>query len=128
MFKTKLRKTDSLFSNYIRQRDKYTCQRCGHTFSPDNAQGLDNSHYWGRGRENTRFDSENCIALCCGCHRIWGGDGKDEYKAFMIKRLGQEGYDLLDVRAHTSKKKDDKLDMIILKELLKQETAGALID
>ena len=46
----------------------------------------------------------------------------------MRKRLGDKGFDLLMVRAYTYKKRDDKLDEIVIKELLKQETAGALIE
>ena len=46
----------------------------------------------------------------------------------MKRKLGDTGYDLLDVRAHTYKKRDDKLDEIVIKELLRQETAGALIE
>jgi hypothetical protein len=38
----------------------------------------------------------------------------------MRKKLGDTAFDLLDVRAHTYKKRDDKLDEIILKELLKE--------
>jgi len=121
----KERKPDRLFREYIRIRDDYTCQRCGHKFNPDeNLQGLHVSHYWGRGRENTRFDEDNCILLCWGCHRIWGhGDGKQEYIDFMKNKLGQQGFDNLDIRAHLRKKKDDALMVIYLKQLL-QEVNG----
>ena len=108
-----------MFSKYIRSRDNYTCQRCGKVH-PGGGRGLHCSHYWGRGRENTRFDPEDCIALCYGCHRIWGGDERSDYTAFMRRKLGDTGYDLLDIRAHTYKKRDDKLDEIIIKELLKE--------
>ena len=125
MFKVKERKTDKLFRQFIRQRDNYTCQRCG-TVYPNGGRGLHCSHYWGRGRENTRFDPEDCITLCWGCHQIWGhGDGRSEYTAHMRKKLGDEGFDLLDVRAHIYKKRDDKLDEIIIKQLLKEVNDGS---
>lgn len=128
MFKVKLRKTDRLYTQHIRIRDQYICQRCGRVY-PDGGRGLHTSHYWGRGRENTRFDEDNCIALCFGCHQLWGhGDGRGEYMSFMRKKLGEKGYDLLEFRAHLYKKRDDAADLIILKDLLKQETAGALIE
>jgi len=38
----------------------------------------------------------------------------------MRKRLGDRGFDLLDVRAHTYKKRDDKLDKIIIEQLIKE--------
>jgi len=117
--KIKLRKTDTLFSQYIKRRDGFTCQRCGHIFPSDDARGLHNSHYWSRRHENTRMDADNCIALCFGCHRIWAEEERDDYKAFMIRRLGQRGYDLLEYRHHLYKKRDDKADLIILKEMLR---------
>jgi hypothetical protein len=120
IFKIKLRRTDKLFSQYIRRRDNFTCQRCHHIFPPDDAQGLHNSHYWGRGHENTRMDSDNCIALCFGCHRIWAEEERAQYKAFMIERLGQIGYDLLEYRHNLYKKRDDKADLIILKYMLEE--------
>ena len=124
----KLRKTDVMFSKYIRARDKWRCIACdlekegGSKDYSVNSQGLECSHYWGRDRENTRFDPENCIALCTYHHKFaWGhGDGRDRYKAYMIKKLGDEVFDLLAVRAHTYKKRDDKLDEIIIRELIKE--------
>lgn len=123
----RLRKTDEMFSDYIRARDGWVCLACieERGESKDyrfNSQGLECSHYWGRGHENTRFDPENCIALCYYHHRFsWGhGDKRQEYTDFMKKRLGDRDFELLMVRAHTTKKKDDKMDKIIIKELLKE--------
>jgi 5-methylcytosine-specific restriction endonuclease McrA len=118
MFKTKLRKSDTLFSQYIKKRDKYTCQRCGKQPDP---RGLHCSHYFRRSHENTRHDPENCIALCFWCHQLWGhGEEREQYTAFMRKKLGDKGFDLLQLRANTYKARDDKLDEIIIKELLKE--------
>ena len=124
MLKTKERKTDTKFSRYVRTRDGWRCIACGDNSKDysENKRGLHCSHYWGRGHENTRFDPENCIALCWYHHKFgWGhGDGRNEYTSYMRKKLGDKGFDLLDVRAHTYKKRDDKLDEIIIKQLLKE--------
>ena len=116
-----------MFSKYIRTRDGWECLACiaergGSKDYRFNSQGLECSHFWGRGHENTRFDPENCIALCTYHHRFaWGhGDGRQAYTDFMKKRLGERGFDLLDVRAHTYKKKDNKLDKIIIEQLIKE--------
>jgi hypothetical protein len=66
------------------------------------------------------MDPDNCILLCCGCHRIWAEEERDEYKAFMVQRLGQRGYDLLEYRKNLYKKRDDKSDLLILKAMLKE--------
>jgi len=116
----KLRANDRKFRKVILARDEYTCQRCGTQYDPsDNLQGLHVSHFWGRGRENTRFDEANTCLLCWGCHRIWGhGDGRDEYRSFLIKKLGQDEFDKLEARAHMTKKRDDKLDALFIEQML----------
>ncbi len=118
-FKVKLRKTDKLWSKYIRRRDNWTCQKCGRVYT-GKKQNLGVSHYWGRGRENTRFDEDNCISLCSlPCHQSWGhGDGRSEYTEFMKKRLGEQGYDDLMLRAHMRKDRDDVTDELYIRELL----------
>lgn len=113
----KLRKADVEFSKYIRTRDKWTCQRCKKRYEPP-TQALHCSHFWGRGRENTRFDPDNCDALCYGCHKLWGhGDGRGDYIEFKQRQLGMDGYKALQIRAHTYRKKDDKLILLWLKKI-----------
>lgn len=107
----KLDKADSVFSKYIRLRDK-KCLRCGSgvTF---NDKGLpvthQASHFFGRGKESTRFDEENVDTLCTGCHQEWGSADREAYRVFKIKQLGQRGFDLLTLRANTPGKKDRKM-------------------
>lgn len=117
----KIDPADKVFSQYIRLRDK-RCMRCGSRVEI-NEKGLpishQNSHYFSRGRENTRFEPLNCDTLCMACHMIWGGDDKEGYRNFKIKQLGLEGFKKLDVQAHTPKKKDRKMSLMIAKELLK---------
>lgn len=110
---------DALFSRYIRIRDGWTCQRC-HAQHDIGSQGLHNSHFWGRGNWSTRFDPQNCDALCFPCHRLWGGDERDAYRAWKLKQLGERAYKALDIRAHTYAKRDRKLAMMYVKELMKQ--------
>lgn len=115
--KIKIRLADKLFSNYVRTRDNWTCQRCRRKFEPG-SQGLHCSHFWGRGRENTRFDPDNADALCFGCHQLWGhGDGREEYIRFKTQQLTEEGYKKLKIRAFQYRKKDDKLAIMFITQL-----------
>ena len=121
--KIKICPADQVFSQYIRKRDKM-CVRCKSPVKfndkglPVNHQA---SHYWSRGKENTRFDPDNADTLCFACHNLWGhGDQRDEYKAFKIKQLGEEGFKKLDFKAHQIGKKDRKLALIIAKQLLNE--------
>lgn len=123
--KISLDKADTVMSQYVRLRDK-RCMRCS---SPVefNSKGLpishQASHYFGRGRENTRFDPRNLDCLCFFCHRFWGSDNREDYRAFKIKQLGQKGFDELCVRAETYMKKDRALMLMAVKELLRLQIA-----
>ena len=117
----KLRKSDRLFREYMLKLKGYKCARCGKVYTEDNCRGLHVSHYWGRARENTRHDVDNCDLLCYGCHQIWGhGDGRGEYTTYMLNKLGGHAMEMLELRAHTTKKKDERLDEVVIKELLKE--------
>ena len=91
MPRVRLDKHDTLFSKFIRTRDKWRCQKCGNKFEPP-TKALHNSHYVTRGAWNTRYDEQNCDALCYGCHQYWAGKGREEYKLFKINQLGEIGF------------------------------------
>jgi hypothetical protein len=116
MPKIKLCTADREFSRFIRTRDKWTCQRCGHKHE-EKSQGLHCSHYFSRGKEATRYHTDNCISLCYACHLLWGGDRRDEYKAFMIKKLGRKRFNVLKKLSNTYKKKDRKKSLKEVREL-----------
>lgn len=86
------KKADTKFSEYIRNRDG-KCLRCGKT------KFLQNSHFFSRIHYATRYDPDNCITLCYGCHygnqKGWEYDQAGEYRDFMIARLGVERYNKL---------------------------------
>lgn len=111
---------DKIFSQFIRLRDK-ECKRC-HSLVQFNAKGMpithEASHYFGRGKESTRYDVENVDTFCTGCHVQWGSEDREAYRDFKIKQLGENGFKALMVRANLPKKKDRKLDLMIVKEML----------
>lgn len=102
-----LRKADKLFSAQIKARD-------GKCLHPDarHIGSLQNSHYFGRGIKSTRYDSDNCIALCWWHHfkskdlgweyqkqtkERHGFDG--QYTLYMKKWLGEAKWQQLNERA-----------------------------
>lgn len=116
----KIDKADSIFSKYIRIRDGQ-CVRCKKLGEGEEGiDGLQNSHYFGRGRESTRFDPLNCDTLCYGCHQTWGSDDKEGYREFKIKQLGIKRFNALRVRAALKGRKDRKLALIIATKLYEQ--------
>jgi hypothetical protein len=114
-------KADKYFSFYIRLRDG-KCMRCGSLVRVNLQTGMPishtTSHYFGRGKESTRFDPDNCVCLCMPCHRKWASDDREEYREFMIKRLGMRGFESLLVRSKRLVKKDRKMAFIQSKALL----------
>lgn len=119
--KIKLRPTDRLFTKIQRFRFDYTCQKCGKKYSEHKSlYNLGVSHYYGRSRESTRFDGDNVTLLCnFPCHNKWGGEERGDYTEYMIKRLGQKGFEELTERANTYKKRNDVETERILKERIK---------
>jgi hypothetical protein len=64
---------DAAFSNCIRERANWSCEKCGNYFPEGRRGGLDCSHHHGRGSWSIRFDPLNAEALCYGCHSHYGG-------------------------------------------------------
>ena len=101
--KTKIRKSDQLFSIYIRCRDgdcvyKKKCQG-GIPFKK-----LTNSHYYKRSNENLRYDPDNCDSACRACHQ-WAEDtseGQAWLAGFKLRQLGQNKMNLLAFRKQNS--------------------------
>lgn len=125
--KVKLRRADKLFTELVRKKFNFTCQRCGRVYTSgvDNLANLGVSHYWSRRREATRFDLDNVTLLCnFPCHTGedgWEGEKKSGgYYDYMVKRLGQKGFELLEFRAHQYQKRDDVLIIMWIKDELRR--------
>lgn len=112
----KISKLDALFSKQIRERDNWTCVRCGRRYEPP-TNALHCSHFWGRANKATRYDPENCDALCYGCHALWEANKQGEYRDFKIKQLGKKGYNALERRARSTIKFGEFEMKVKLKEL-----------
>ena len=118
--KIRIRKSDVLFSQFIRTRDGY-CLRCGSEVE-FNENGLpishQASHFYGRACEATRFEPSNVDCMCFKCHQYFGANPND-YTEWKRKRMGEKRFNALMLRAKTMRKKrDDKLDAIVAKKLL----------
>lgn len=97
-----IRRLDTLFSVFIRYRDKLTCQRCGSQYEKLE-RGIQNSHFWSRRHMSTRFYETNCESLCGGCHILLTGDPA-EHRRHKLARIGQVEFDLLEYRARSHMK------------------------
>jgi len=123
---------DALFSEYIRRRvyhdGEITCQRCGGTYYDTTREdgstkpawmSLECAHFKGRGQHSVRFDPDNALAACSGCHTIMDSDPDEKIRVFEFW-LGKERLDLLRARAVETGKIDRQAIKLWLKQKLEE--------
>lgn len=96
---------DKVFSKYIRLRDAmpsglFRCISCGKIKPIGQA---DCGHFHSRTHMSTRFDEDNCHAECRYCNRF-SADHLIGYRENLIKKIGEQRFKLLDIKAHETKK------------------------
>lgn len=64
---------DIAYSDCVRERANWKCERCGTYYPEGNRRGIECSHHHSRGKWAIRFDPLNAEALCTGCHFEEGG-------------------------------------------------------
>ena len=104
----KLDPLDVLFSKFIRMRAMSRvggCERCLHT-KVDYKQ-LQCSHFHGRGKKSVRWDEDNSVGLCGGCHMYLTAHPTEHVRWFE-ERLGGRA-DLLEARMRATRLKPDKV-------------------
>lgn len=122
--KIHLRKSDRQFTQLVRIKYDFTCQKCGRKYikGVHNLGNLGVSHYFGRRKESTRFDLDNVTLLCnFPCHYEWESEKRRGYEEYMIERLGEEGLLLLEYRSNQYQKRDDKMMEMYLKQELEAQ-------
>ena len=88
---------DKWFSECVRERAAWTCQRCKTQYNRDDKNsrmGLHCAHWHSRGNWFTRFDVSNALALCMGCH-LFTQRERDEHRKLMLQHYGEIELDRL---------------------------------
>ena len=66
---------------------------------------LETAHFIKRRFKSVRYDEDNAIGVCkMGCHQAF----ENNKEAFMLQRLGQEGFDFLQGRVRITYPRPDK--------------------
>jgi hypothetical protein len=94
----KLTAEDRRFAAAIKERDEYTCQRCGRIYQKGD-RGIQCAHIFTRRIKATRCDPDNAVALCTGCHFFIDTHPASKIE-FFEKHLGLERFEALAARAH----------------------------
>jgi len=110
------RKADKLFSAWIRSEGR--CEWCGKRAEPRN---LEAAHIFSRRFLTTRWDYNNCLALCHACHRK-AHDKPIEFVEFVKSDyLTPTEYEALRLKAKTSVAKPNLEEVISKYQLLMEE-------
>ena len=118
--KIHLDKLDELFSMYIRKRaiDRVGgCERC-RAYKGLYTQ-LQCAHFYGRAKRSVRWDEDNALGLCFGCHQYFTSHPA-EFVSWFKSYLGDEKFDLLEGRMRVMCKPDRALLTIYYKEKIKE--------
>jgi len=91
---------DIVFSNFIRERDHFTCQRCHKLYVEGSRQGLHCSHFFSRRHQSVRFYSGNATAHCFSCHQYLGGNPV-EFTEWINAHIGDDALAELRKRKET---------------------------
>ena len=85
---------DAAFSDYIRARAGYCCERCGKRY-PAKGTGLQCSHHFSRRHFAIRYHPDNAAALCYHCHNYWFAKDIPEAARWLEEKIGRERIDAL---------------------------------
>lgn len=104
-------------SQYVKARDKEVCQ---YRFKCFGEPGTDCSHFQKRRKESVRFDPDNCDLACRKCHYFVENDpaGQKTLEEWKLKQLGEKQFNALLIRANTTGRKDNKLAILYIKQLI----------
>ncbi len=97
---------DKLASEYVRRKSRGYCERCG-TYSRNGWESLQCCHFIGRSNRAVRYDSDNLVALCMGCHSYLDSHHLGFVEWFK-QHLGEQAFDLLLARSRQVYPKPDK--------------------
>jgi hypothetical protein len=123
-----LETTQRYFNKFIRLRDTNgvgcNCISCGGyvRYGTKNCQA---GHYKPIGtRNDLRFNEDNCHVQCLFCNHYSSGDKWVVYKENLVKKIGQDRVDMLEVREKQdfSKKGLEKIRVKYLKKIKKYST------
>jgi hypothetical protein len=102
------KKADKVFSEKVRSVG--VCQRpnCPYCHNrKDRDIVLQCSHFWGRNCSSTRYSFENCDCFCPGTHFMWENEKAGAYRNYMLVKLGEKGYNELEVLHNKSIKRSE---------------------
>ena len=116
--KIKITQEDKLFSEYIRKRAMQRMGGCERCHAPKTSyKELQCAHIFSRRNKATRWDEDNALGLCYGCHMYLTGEPVESI-IFAKAKLGEPQFEMLRLRSMTTIKPDLPSTRIYLNSLL----------
>ena len=84
------KKLDTVFSLKVRERDKFTCQKCGKQHKQVHC-----AHIFSRNNLSVRYEMQNCITLCYFCHLQWAHRFPVEFTLWIKSKIGERLFEKL---------------------------------
>lgn len=97
MKKIKVSRLDAAFSQLVRERAAWCCEKCGQHYTQDRRRGLECSHLFGRRHYSVRWHPLNAAAHCTGCHFDLGSN-PIEFAEWIKDHLGSQYQELIDLK------------------------------
>ena len=91
-----IKKLDTIFSRFIRQRDKGVCITCGRS---QEWKLTDCGHYIRRGVYQFRWNEKNCNCQCKKCNG-WNEGEKDIYRRKLVEMYGKDIIEIMEADRH----------------------------
>jgi len=104
---------DKLFSEVVRMRDNYTCQKCG-----TRNKHVQCAHIFSRSNLSVRYEPLNALTLCYYCHLNWCHRQPVEWTEWIQNYLGKDKWDTLVVYRNSKRKIDYKQKRSELKKII----------
>jgi len=86
-------KLDQLTSQIVRLYEHGKCEHCG-------KEATQVHHYFTRSRYSVRWDFDNLLAVCFGCHTFWCHKYFEECRDYLISRIGEESFSKLKLKSN----------------------------
>lgn len=125
---------DRLFFRAVSERDKGICQKCGAAprviekvstkgKSFKQTQALNPHHIFSRAYPGTKWEPENGVLLCMPCHLRWASVKFEEFRDWIISRIGERAYLRLKYQAYNGTAPDKYAMKIYLNRFIERFAA-----
>ncbi|KKM75483.1 hypothetical protein LCGC14_1389770 [marine sediment metagenome] len=111
---------DKLFSEFIRRRAMVRVGGCERCLTPKvSYKQLQCSHFHGRSRKSVRWDEDNAVGLCYGCHQYLSSHPQEHLEWFK-KHIGVSEFENLEGRMRQRGHPDKQLLTLYYKAQLEE--------